>query len=68
MLCPYRKAVYAKQYAKEEHEKYSGTQTSEIYAECQGGICPLYAPKLQCGCWRVQKEINEAYHFGKELG
>lgn len=56
MFCPYRKIITS----------YEKIASEETYAACQGEACPLYDPKLIKKCWRVQKEVNEAYVFGRE--
>lgn len=59
MICPYRKDIITS-------EGQIVHTTTVTYADCSGEECPLYDPKLIKKCWRVQKEINDAYIFGKE--
>ena len=58
MICPYRKNITS--------EGRIVHATTVTYADCSGEACPLYDSKLIKKCWRVQKEINDAYIFGKE--
>ena len=60
MLCPYRKRIVSEvpTFGKDDR---GITQSEEMFAECQGDICPLYNPMMVIPCVRANKERNEAY-------
>ena len=60
MVCPYRKRIVS-EIPKFEKEIKGTTQSEEMFAECQGEICPLYNPTMVIPCVRATKERNEAY-------
>ena len=60
MLCPYRKLIVSEVPTFEKEIK-GITQSEEMFAECQGEICPLYNPTMVIPCVRANKERNEAY-------
>lgn len=69
MICPYRKNITSEGQSDGQIVHVTNVTvhvTTVTYADCSGEECPLYDSKLIKKCWRVQKEINDAYIFGKE--